>query len=268
MMMSDKAPTYFISHGGGPWPWLPPLRDHMTKLEASLVDMVASWAEPPKAILMVSGHWEETGAIGVMSSPNPPMLYDYSGFPKEMYEISYPAPGAPAFASRAYDLLKAAGISAKLDPQRGFDHGAFAPMAAMYPKADMPIFEISLDASYDPMAHVEIGRALAPLRAEGVMIIGSGLSFHNLRIMDKRGAKPSQEFDKWLAETLVLPPAERLAALIDWEKAPAARLAHKEEDHLLPIFVALGAAENEEVSRVYHETDFGGFITASSYRFG
>ena len=266
--MTHKTPTYFISHGGGPWPWLPPLRERMTKLEASLIDMVASWPEPPKAILMVSGHWEEHGTIGVMSSPRPSMEYDYYGFPKEMYEISYPAPGAPEFAARTLELLTVSGILAKLDPQRGFDHGTFAPMAVMYPEADMPLFEVSLNASYDPMAHVEIGRALAPLREEGVMIIGSGLSFHNLRIMDARGAKPSREFDDWLLDTLALSADERLAELVDWENAPAARLAHKEEDHLLPIFVALGAAEDEEASRVYHEKDFGGFITASSYRFG
>ena len=217
---------------------------------------------------MVSGHREEDGTIGVMSSPKPPMEYDYCGFPKEMYEIGYPAPGAPEFAARTQEVLTAAGIPAKLDPQRGFDHGTFAPMAVMYPKADVPLFEVSLNASYDPMAHVEIGRAVAPLRDEVVRIIGSGLSFHNLRIMDELGAKPSREFDDWLMDTLALSADERLAEFKDWENTPAARLAHKEEDHLLPIFVALGAAEDEEASRVYHEKDFGGFITVSSYRFG
>lgn len=217
---------------------------------------------------MVSGHWEETGAIGVMSAPRPPMLYDYYGFPKEMYDISYPAPGAPELAERTLDLLTEAGIAARLDPDRGFDHGTFAPMAAMYPRADMPLFQVSLNANYDPMAHVEIGRALAPLRNDGVMIIGSGLSFHNLRIMDQRGAQPSRDFDTWLTETLALPASDRLAALVDWENAPAARIAHREEDHLVPLFVALGAAETETVSRVYHEPDFAGHITASSFRFG
>ena len=266
--MTERTPTYFISHGGGPWPWLPSLRERMTELEASLKEMVASWTETPRAILMISGHWEEKGTVGIMSSANPPMLYDYFGFPPETYEIQYTAPGAPDLAQEAYDLLTSAGITAKLDPERGFDHGTFAPLQAMYPNADVPVFQISLNANYDPLEHVKIGRALKPLRDKGVVIIGSGLSFHNLAILNERGAKPSQEFDAWLTETLALPKDERLDNLLKWETAPAARVAHKEEDHLVPLFVALGAAEDEGVTRVYHEPDFLGHITASSYRFG
>lgn len=265
--MSKRLPTYFISHGGGPWPWLPDMRARMAELERSLTEMVASWDTAPRAILMISGHWEEDSAA-IMSAPKPPMLYDYFGFPPFTYEIEYPAPGAPYLAQRSLDLLKAAGIEATLDGARGFDHGTFAPLAVMYPEANVPIYQISLLKSYDPEAHFAMGRALAPLRDEGVMIIGSGLSYHNLSELGPNAAEPSAEFDAWLDQTLAKAPEARTQDLVAWESAPAARFAHKDEDHLVPIFVALGAAEGEPATRVYHEADFMGHITVSSYRFG
>lgn len=264
--MSQKTPAYFISHGGGPWAWMPAFRARMQKLEKSLVDMVASWPEKPRAILMVSGHWEED-TVKIMSSPKPPMVYDYYGFPPETYEIQYPAPGAPDLAQTTLDLLTEAGIAAELDDAQGYDHGTFVPSYIMYPDADVPVYQISLLKSYDPEAHIKIGRALAPLREMGVVIIGSGLSYHNLRLMDERAAVPSREFDDWLWDVLEKAPEQRTADLINWEQAPSARVAHKEEDHLVPLFVALGAAEGDTATRVYHETDFLGHVTASSYRF-
>lgn len=261
--MRVSLPTYFISHGGGPWPWLPEMRRMFVNLETSLVAMRA---EQPEAVLMVSGHWE-TEDVAVMSAPKPPMVYDYHGFPPETYEISYPAPGAPDLAQRTAELLRAAGVPAHLDPDQGFDHGTFAPMAVTWPQAEMPVFQVSIRKSYDPEAHFAIGRALAPLRAEGVLIVGSGLSFHNLRLFGPQAKVPSTAFDRWLAETLALPAAERTAALRDWDSAPYARVCHAQEDHLVPLFVALGAAETARAERVYHDVDLMGGVTASSYRF-
>ncbi len=265
--MSKPLPTYFISHGGGPWPWLPDMRRMLATLEVSLARMPEEIGAVPKAVLMISGHWEGP-EFAVMASPNPSMVYDYSGFPPETYKIVYPAPGAPDLAQRTADLIKAAGLPTRLDSKQGFDHGTFAPAYVMYPKADMPIYQVSLQSGYDPAAHFALGRALAPLRNEGVLIVGSGLSYHNLRLMGPAAKVPSAAFDAWLDDTLAEAPAARTADLIDWEKAPYARTCHKEEDHLVPLFAALGAAEGEKATRVYHDTNVFGGVTASSYRFG
>ncbi|KUJ85424.1 dioxygenase [Ruegeria marisrubri] len=266
--MTRTLPTYFISHGGGPWPWLPAMRRRFAELETSLARMPQEIGQRPSAVLMISGHWEESDAYAVMSSAHPPMVYDYSGFPPETYQITYPAPGARELAQRTAELISAAGLPTRLDPERGFDHGTFAPMAVMYPQADVPTYQISLRSHYDPAEHLALGRALAPLRDEGVLIVGSGLSYHNLRLMGREGEVPSARFDAWLNEALALQPAERTKALIDWESAPYARICHAQEDHLVPLFVALGAAEEAPATRVYHETQFFGALTASSYRFG
>ena len=196
------------------------------------------------------------------------MVYDYSGFAPHTYSIRYAAPGSPAVAQRVKELLEAAGIPAALDSQRGYDHGTFAPLRAMYPDADVPVVQLSLKRGYDPAEHLAIGRALAPLRDEGVLIVGSGLSWHNLRMFGPAAKAPSKAFDAWLDEALSLPPPQRSRRLQEWTAAPAARLAHPEEDHFVPLMVAVGAAEDERAARVYHEDDFMGGVTASSYRFG
>lgn len=264
--MPARMPTYFISHGGGPWPWVPQMRAGFANLERSLIEMVAAFPQRPRAILMVSGHWE-TDEVRIMAAERPGMLYDYHGFPQHTYEIVYPAPGAPHLAARIAALLAGAGIPAELDPAQGFDHGTFAPMAVMYPEADMPLLQLSILRSYDPARHIAIGRALAPLRDDGVAIIGSGLSFHNLRLFGPAAQQPSMAFDTWLAEALALPPAARQAAVLDWARAPFARASHPQEDHLVPLFVALGAAGADEPHRIYHDVGLMGGVTASSYRF-
>ena len=261
-------PTYFISHGGGPWPWLDGgFRRQFDKLEGSLGDITREVGVKPRAVLMISGHWEEPNAT-VQSGERPGMVYDYSGFPPHTYSIKYAAPGSPEVARRVKELLEAAGIPAALDPDRGYDHGTFAPLQAMYPEADVPVVQLSLKHGYDPAEHLAIGRALRPLRDEGVLIVGSGLSFHNLRMWGAAARAPSRAFDAWLDETLRAPAGDRTRRLERWEDAPAARLAHPEEDHFVPLMVALGAAEDEPATRVYHEDDFMGGVTASSYRFG
>ena len=265
--MAGKLPTYFISHGGGPWPWIPQMRSIFVNLERSLNDMVAALGEKPKAVLMISGHWE-TDSVSVMASPNPPMVYDYYNFPPETYKVVYPAPGAPELAHKTRDLLQAAGIPAKLDHNQGFDHGTFVPLQIMFPDADVPVFQLSMLKSYDPAAHFAMGRALASLRDEGVMIVGSGLSYHNLQMFGPEAKEPSNAFDAWLEKTLALSPPDRTSALIDWESAPFARVCHKREDHFVPIFVALGAAEDEKATQIYHDENLMGGVTASSYRFG
>lgn len=265
--MATKLPTYFISHGGGPWPWLPDWRQMLRNLETSLARMPAEIGETPKAILMVSGHWEGPD-FAVMSSPRPPMVYDYHGFPPETYKIVYPAPGAPVLARRTADLLTAAGLPNHLDDQQGFDHGTFAPMAIMYPKADIPTYQVSLKSGYDPELHFRLGRALAPLREEGVLIVGSGLSYHNLRLFGPGAKEPSTAFDAWLGNAMSAEPRARTEALLAWEKAPYARVCHPQEDHFVPLFAALGAAEGEKATRVYHDQGVFGGVTASSYRMG
>ena len=259
-------PTYFISHGGGPWPYIDDMRAMFHTLEASLVAMPKQIQQTPKAILMISGHWERS-TLGVMSNPHPSMEYDYHGFPDHTYQIQYKAPGSPEIAARVASLIKEAGMAVDLDPHKGFDHGAFAPMAVMYPDADMPLIQLSLQSNLDPTEHLALGRALAPLRAEGVLIVGSGLSYHNLSLMGPQAKVPSMAFDNWLHDTLASAPKQRSDRLIQWTKAPFARVAHPREDHLVPLMVALGAAENGQATCVYHEDGVFGGMTASSFRF-
>ena len=268
-MSNTRLPTYFISHGGGPWPWMEgDMRRRFDKLEESLLDMRRKLGDQPKSVLVVTGHWEVPG-FAISSGARPGMVFDYFGFPEELYHISYPAPGSPELARRVQQLLAAGGMEAELDPCRGFDHGTFSIMRPLYPQADIPVVQLSINRNLDPKLHLEAGRLLAPLRDEGVLIIGSGLSYHNLREMrDERGIEPSRRFDAWLRDTLKALPQQRTEKLIEWEKAPLARAAHPREDHLIPLMVAVGASENEPAATTYHQSDLMGGITASSFRFG
>jgi aromatic ring-opening dioxygenase catalytic subunit (LigB family) len=270
MNSHDRLPTYFISHGGGPWPWM---KEQMGAtydlLAASLQAMPAQIGQTPRAVLVISGHWEAS-EFTVMASPRPPMIYDYGGFPPHTYEIEYAAPGSPALAERVRSLIQSAGLPARLDTQRGYDHGTFVPLYAIYPEAQVPVLQLSMKSGYDVAQHLALGRALAPLRDEGVLIIGSGLSYHNLRGFGPAGAQSSHAFDDWLQATVLSSssPAGREAKLLQWASAPAARMAHPREDHLIPLMVALGAAENEAARLVYHEDDFFGGLAVSSFMFG
>ena len=196
------------------------------------------------------------------------MIYDYCGFPPHTYQIRYASPGAPDVARQVRRLLDAAAIPADLDAHRGYDHGTFVPLAVMYPQADVPVVQLSIKRGYRPEDHLAVGRALAPLADEGVLIVASGLSYHNLRVFGPKAQAPSKAFDGWLSETLGLDPVERTKRLQEWEAAPAARTAHPQEDHFIPLLVAVGAAEQEPAQRVYYEEGFMGGVTASSYRFG
>jgi aromatic ring-opening dioxygenase catalytic subunit (LigB family) len=238
------------------------------KLEASIVDIRRQLGAKPRAVLMISGHWE-CPAFTVATNPHPPMVYDYYGFPEHTYRVHYRAPGSPELAAQVQAMLEAGGVRCIADPERGFDHGAFTVMQPLYPEADVPVVQLSLKQDFDPAAHIETGRLLAPLRDEGVLILGSGLSYHNLRRMDPGAGAPSGQFDDWLQETLVASsPHERRSRLRAWSGAPSARFAHPREDHLLPLMTAVGAAEDDEGVCVYHETDFMGGLVCSSFRFG
>lgn len=265
--MAARLPTYFLSHGGGPWPYIDEMRPMMRVLASSLEDIPRQLGTTPKAVLVVSGHWEEA-EFGIMAHPQPPMVYDYSGFPPHTYQVKYPAPGSPALAQRVWDCLQGAGLPARLDGERGFDHGTFAPLVVMYPQAQVSVLQVSMKAGLDPAEHLALGRALAPLRDEGVLIVGSGLSYHNLRLFGPQAKAPSQAFDRWLQDTLLhCTPAERESRLLQWTSAPAARTAHPREDHLIPLMVAVGAAYGDTATCIYHEDDFFGSVVVSSFRF-
>ena len=225
--MAEKLASYFVSHGGGPWAYMDgEFRQRHAQLEASLASIPRELGLSPKAVLMISGHWEERD-FTVMANPNPPMVYDYSGFPEQTYRVKYAAPGSPDLARRVQQLLQHKGIVANLDYSRGFDHGAFVPLSVMYPAANIPVIQLSLTAGYNAEEHIDAGRALAELREEGVLILGSGLSYHNLRRFSSDGQRASHEFDGWLNETLKEPnPDIRIHKLLNWTHAPSAREAH------------------------------------------
>jgi aromatic ring-opening dioxygenase catalytic subunit (LigB family) len=240
----------------------------MAGLARSLRELPLTLPQSPRAVLLISAHWEEA-AFALMSHPRPPMLYDYYGFPAHTYRVVYPAPGSPELASQVRDLIAAAGLPAALDSARGFDHGAFVPMAVMWPEAAMPLVQLSLRAGLDPAIHLELGRALAPLRDDGVLIVGSGLSWHNLRKLGAEARAPSLQFDAWLQDTLVATTSvTRTARLLRWNEAPSARDAHPRSEHLLPLMVAVGAAENDAGDCPYREEDVFGGTVVSSFRFG
>jgi len=268
-MTSLRLPAYYLSHGGGPWPFMADeFGAQFDRMAASLREIPGQLAAKPRAILVISAHWEEL-SFTVSAHPRPPMIYDYGGFPAYTYQVHYRAPGSPELAKQVQTLLSGGGLPARLDAERGFDHGAFTVLQAMFPAADIPVVQLSLQASMDPATHLKTGQLLAPLRDEGVLIIGSGMSYHNMQRLDPKGEQPSRQFDAWLLDTLVKAPAtERWDRLIHWARAPAARLVHPREEHLLPLMVAVGAAGDEEASCIYHQEDLFGSLTCSSYRIG
>lgn len=269
---AERMPTLFISHGGGPWPFMesafgPP--GMWDGLEAYLRGIDGDIGRRPKTVLVVSAHWEEAHPT-VNTSLQPPMLFDYYGFPEHTYHLRYPASGSPEVAARVRRLLAEAGIESGEDATRGFDHGVFIPFMLIYPGADVPIVQLSLQRDLDPAAHLAIGRALSPLRDEDVLIVGSGLSYHNLRQLMSSEAqviRDAESFDAWLTEAVEQPDAaERDRRLIAWEQAPGARACHPRSDHLVPLFVAAGAAGKDPGRHSYSDLMLGKAVSA--FRFG
>jgi aromatic ring-opening dioxygenase catalytic subunit (LigB family) len=227
---SRVMPTLYICHGAGPcffmeWTMGPP--DSYVKMEAWLRGLAAT-LPTPKAIVVISGHWEE-GLVTVTSTPRPGLIYDYYGFPEHTYRLKYPAPGAPDVAHRITRLLGAASIPYVSNSNRGLDHGVFVPFLLVYPEAQIPIVQVSMRSGYDPHHHLQVGRALAPLRSEGILIVGSGASYHN-----RRGAPESKIWDDWLTSACMAPAPERDVQLLHWTGAPHARLAHPMRDWRTP----------------------------------
>ena len=239
------SPVLYLSHGGGP---LPLLGDSGHREMLDFVTRVTPLLGKPSAILVISAHWEAEKP-SVTNAALPSLFYDYFGFPKESYEIQYSAPGSPELANKIFNLLKSAGIEAKLDDLRGFDHGLFVPLKLMFPKADIPCVQLSLVDNLNPEEHIRIGKAIAGLRADNVLVIGSGFSFHNLREFFTPSTKETEgmnrSFEDWLIDTCSNghhTEAERERQLINWENAPAARFCHPREEHLLPLHVCYGVA--------------------------
>ncbi len=272
--MPVRQPVFFIPHGGGPcffMDWDPPdtwdrERDFLRRLPASL-------PEKPAALLVISGHWEAP-AFTVLTNPSPPLLYDYQGFPPHTYQLSWPAPGNPALARRVRELLEKAGFETAEDGARGFDHGVFVPLKVAFPEAEIPTIQLSLRSDLDPQAHLEAGRALAGLRDQGVLIIGSGNSYHNMRVLMQSlrggggsGQPHGRAFDRWLSEAVCAADPERRNELLrEWEQAPGAREANPREDHLLPLHVAAGAAGDDVGVKILEDHVMG--AVESAFRFG
>ena len=269
---ATRLPTLFIPHGGGPCFFMdpPPNDPHAwDAMAAYLRGVAASLPAKPRAILVISAHWEMPRPT-VMTAARPSMLFDYYGFPEHTYKLEYPAPGSPELASRVRALLAGAGIASDEDSARGYDHGVFVPFLLMFPEADIPVVQLSLRADLDPAAHVAIGRALAPLRDEGVLIVGSGMSYHNLRRFwstDVADVEAARAFDAWLAESVEpADAASREARLVAWADAPGARAAHPRSEHLLPLMVVAGAGGGDGGRRTYTDRVFGKAV--SGFQFG
>ncbi|MDQ6997961.1 MAG: class III extradiol ring-cleavage dioxygenase [Mariprofundus sp.] len=243
---ASLAPVLYLPHGGGP---LPLLGDPAHQEMISCLKHVVTLFEKPSAIVVISAHWEADRPT-ITSGLKPALIYDYYGFPKEAYEIDYPAAGDPELARNIFDLLKRAGIEAELNGTRGFDHGMFVPLKIMYPDADIPCVQISMLNTLDPLQHIQIGKALAALRAQNVLLIGSGLSFHNLKAFFSTSTDQGQglnaSFERWLMQTCSdreIDEAERTQTLSHWGDAPGARYCHPREEHLLPLHVCYGLAQ-------------------------
>jgi aromatic ring-opening dioxygenase catalytic subunit (LigB family) len=259
-----RQPSLYVPHGGGPCFFMEDPQGIWSGMEAFLRALPATLPAKPRAIVVVSGHWETTG-FAVTANPRPTLVYDYFGFPPHTYTLRYDAPGSPQLATQIAALLEAADLAVALDPARGLDHGVFVPLKVIYPDADIPVVELSLERGLNVARHLALGRALSPLRDEGVLILCAGMSFHNLRALgDPRATAPSRQFDAWLTQAVALPGAQRAQQLAAWADAPAARICHPREEHLLPLMVAAGASDSPG-TKIYSQMVLGTAI--SGFRF-
>lgn len=243
--MKNTSNVLFLSHGGGP---LPLLGDESHKEMMDILKEISEKINKPSAILLISAHWEEN-IPSITSAEKPSLIYDYYGFPEESYSIQYPCKGDCILAEKVYQSLAASGIEAKLDDERGFDHGLFIPLKIMYPDADIPCVQLSLVNNLDAKTHITIGTALQSLQYDNLLVIGSGFSFHNMKAFfredDDESVSKNKSFEEWLIETCsskAISEDERAERLINWETAPAARYCHPREEHLLPLHVCYGLA--------------------------
>jgi aromatic ring-opening dioxygenase catalytic subunit (LigB family) len=266
MVLPSRMPVYFLSHGGGPWPFMQgPFREMFRALEGMLRDIPRQLPARPRAVLVISAHWE-AARFTLSTATRPGTIHDYAGFPASMYRIAYPAPGAPDVAMAVAALLETAGLPVAFDSERGYDHGTYGVLAPIYPDADIPVLQMSLRLPLDEAEHLAMGQALAPLRDNGILIIGSGQSFHNLTLRGAQAREASDLFDQWLRRVVEAPAVDRNQALIAWTKAPAARIAHPHADHLIPLHVAAGAASDDAGVCIFRDRIAD--MAISAYRFG
>jgi len=257
---ATRLPTAFISHGGGPSFFIDgkggPMADIDMHSEAkkSLERLPKQLrAEKPDAIVLVTAHWEGNGEVLVSGKDEYTKLYyDYGGFPSFTYELQYRAPAQPKLAAQIVQLLTNKGIPAKLDKKRDWDHGVFIPLKVMYPNADIPVVALSILSSYDAAAHINIGKALEPLRDQNILVLGSGFATHNF---DPRSASANVPFTSAVTEAIAKPQEEREKIFASWTSLPMARLAHAQEDHFLPLHVVIGAAGSDAGKAVYSQVN-------------
>jgi len=239
----SRMPSLYIPHGGGPSFFMTGERKQRYQAtENFLRDIQKFLPERPAAILIVTAHWE-TSITSFTGGENPSLIYDYYGFPPETYTLQYPANGAPELAQHAAHLMVESGIPAVVDPDYGWDHGVFIPLKVMFPQADIPVVAMSLHQSLDPHLHSHIGRSLSPLRDEKILIVGAGMSYHNLGNFVQQ-APASYAFHDWLDQAVDGDWAQRCEQLANWHHAPGGLASHPREEHLLPLMVASGAGSD------------------------
>ena len=275
MTKPGRMPVYFIPHGGGPWPFMEaPARwgsDPWGGLKVFLEGLKSDVGVTPRAILIISGHWEKPERFTISTASRPGMLFDYYNFPPNTYELSYPAPGAPDLAAHVREVVAKAGIETDADDQRGFDHGVFIPLMVAFPDASIPVVMVSLQRDLDAGQHFAFGQALAPLRDEGILIVGSGMSYHNMRAFSSGApdhVAEAKRFDRWLTDAVAIADTgQRAARLAGWVDNPDARACHvPDHDHLVPLFVAAGAGGEDPGRQVFSGEVLG--KPYSGYRFG
>ncbi|MDH3693972.1 MAG: dioxygenase [Gammaproteobacteria bacterium] len=264
------SPVLYLPHGGGP---LPLLGDKGHEDLVDFLKVISSELGEPSAILVISAHWEEEQPT-ITGGAHPELIYDYYGFPPESYEFQYLAPGEPQLANDVFELIENSGVKARLDDRRGFDHGLFVPLELMYPEAHIPCIQLSLLKNLNPGEHIALGKSLAALRRKNVLIVGSGLSFHNMKAFFSKGSETmtgDEEFDRWLTNVCTNPEIssdEREKQLVNWENAPSARYCHPREEHLLPLHVCYGAAcaETPTAKVVFNRKVMGQQVSALLWR--
>jgi aromatic ring-opening dioxygenase catalytic subunit (LigB family) len=267
MAAPTRQPAIFLSHAGGPCFWMefpPPYgREAFTPLRNYFAGLLQDLPALPSAIVVNSAHWEER-VTTVSTAAAPPMYFDYYGFPPNTYELNYPAPGSPELAAEIAGLLAGAGIEHRVNATRGFDHGVFVPMLIVDPAARIPVVMVSIRNDLDPARHIELGRALAPLRDRNVLLLGSGNVWHGGG--GPQGALGSRKFEEWTTMTLAdTDPSRREQALLNWETAPHARSAQPHADHLMPLLVIAGAAGKAAGKRRFHDAPGG--LSLACYEF-
>jgi 4,5-DOPA dioxygenase extradiol len=261
-MKTARQPAIFLSHGS-------PTMPLETSAANDFLRGLGAMLGRPEAILMVSAHWD-TESPAVSGAERPETIHDFYGFPPALYRLRYPAPGAPRLAKRVAGLLGGQGYKVDIDPERGLDHGAWTPLILGYPEADVPVAQFSIQSHLGPAHHLKIGEALRPLRDEGVLIIASGGATHNLRELSRQRGNPvpqqwTAEFNDWLADALL---ARRTDELVNYRAlAPQAVRNHPTDEHLIPLYVALGAGDPGGSTQRLHSSIESGVISMDAYRF-